>query len=188
MNFPWGDPRSHSFVTNVGLLTSDGPLGPNIMACEWTHHVSYEPGLIAVCVGPDHATHENIAATREFGVSIAASDQNVLANTAGGSTGREIDKMKVCEELGFRFIKAKRIRPPLVEGAVLMAECRLKERITLGDHTMFVGDVLEAVRDATKIPLIYHSGKFWQFGESIAKPSQNERDRIGKIVEQHRRK
>ena len=36
------------FLTNVGLITSDGPYGPNVMAAEWTHHISYSPGLIAV--------------------------------------------------------------------------------------------------------------------------------------------
>ena len=53
MDLPWGDDCSKKFVTNVGLITSDGPHGPNIMACEWTHHVSYSPGLIAVCIGPE---------------------------------------------------------------------------------------------------------------------------------------
>ncbi len=50
MNLPWGDEKSNKFVTNVGLITSNGPYGHNIMAAEWTHHISYNPGLIAVCI------------------------------------------------------------------------------------------------------------------------------------------
>lgn len=41
MELPWNDPRSNKFATTIGLITSDGPYGPNIMACEWTHHLSY---------------------------------------------------------------------------------------------------------------------------------------------------
>ena len=60
MDLPWGDERTKQFVTNVGLITSNGPYGDNVMAAEWAHHVSYEPGLIAVCINPKDATHKNI--------------------------------------------------------------------------------------------------------------------------------
>ena len=50
MDLPWGDEISNKFITNVGLITSDGPFGADVMACEWTHHISYSPGLIAVCI------------------------------------------------------------------------------------------------------------------------------------------
>lgn len=187
MDLPWGDPRSNTFVTNVGLITSDGPIGPNIMACEWTHHVSYTPGLIAICVGPHHATHENIAASKEFGVSIAASDQNVLASIAGNSTGKEVNKIAALRELGVRLYPGKKVKLLMVEGAVMNAECRVVQEIVLGDHTMFVGEVLEATVNAEKSPLILHGGTYWQFGEQIAKPSQAERDRVHVIVEKHQR-
>ncbi len=51
MDLPWGDPRSNKFATTIGLITSDGPNKQNIMASEWTHHLSYRPGLIAVSLG-----------------------------------------------------------------------------------------------------------------------------------------
>jgi len=40
------------------------------MACEWTHHLSYRPGLIAVYLGPNKTTVENIMTTKEFGVNL----------------------------------------------------------------------------------------------------------------------
>jgi flavin reductase (DIM6/NTAB) family NADH-FMN oxidoreductase RutF len=52
MELPWNEPRSNKFVTIVGLITSSGSSGPNIMACEWTHHLSYKPGVIAVSLCP----------------------------------------------------------------------------------------------------------------------------------------
>ena len=41
----------NKFATTIGLITSSGSSGPNIMAYEWTHHLSYKPGLIAVSLG-----------------------------------------------------------------------------------------------------------------------------------------
>ena len=93
MDLPWGDSRSNQFVTNVGLITSNGPYGHNIMAAEWTHQISYEPGLIAVCINPRDATHANIAKTKEFGVNLCVSDQNVMSSVAGGNSGKSVDKI-----------------------------------------------------------------------------------------------
>ncbi len=56
MEVPWNDPRSNKFVTIIWLITSSGSSGPNIMACEWTHHLSYKPELIAISLGPTKLT------------------------------------------------------------------------------------------------------------------------------------
>ena len=32
MELPWNDPRSNKFATTIGLITSSGSSGPNIMA------------------------------------------------------------------------------------------------------------------------------------------------------------
>jgi flavin reductase (DIM6/NTAB) family NADH-FMN oxidoreductase RutF len=186
MDLPWGDPRSNAFMTNVGLITSDGPHGQNIMAAEWTHHISYKPGLIAVNIHPTDATAENIEKTKEFGVNLCAADQNVASSIAGGSTGREVDKIKVLKELGVEFYPARKIRALMVKGAALNAECRLVQAIPLGDHTMFVGEVLEASVSG-RPPLAYHDGKYWKVGERIPKPGQDVLDRIQKLVGKHRK-
>ena len=167
------------------MTTSDGPFGPNVMACEWTHHISYQPGLIAVSVGHTKATVENIRNSKEFGVNLCASDQSVLSSVAGGYTGSMYDKVNALKEIGFEFYKAKRIRPLMVKGAVLNIECRLYKEITLGDHITFVGEVVEASNNPDKVPLAYHRGKYWIMDTNLVKPSMEERERIKKIVEKY---
>jgi len=56
MEVPWNNQRSNKFVTIIWLITSSGSSGPNIMACEWTHHLSYKPELIAISLGPTKLT------------------------------------------------------------------------------------------------------------------------------------
>ncbi|MEK6909707.1 MAG: flavin reductase [Candidatus Aenigmatarchaeota archaeon] len=111
MDLPDWDEKSLKFITNVGLITSDGPFGPNIMSSEWTHHLSYSPGLIAVCPRPSRTTYENIKETKEFGVSLCAVDQAGMASISGGYHGREYDKIKALKELGFEFIKQRKLNP-----------------------------------------------------------------------------
>ena len=173
MDLPWGDDRTGQFVTNVGLITSNGPHGQNISADEWAHHVSYSPGMIAVCIHREDATHANIVKSKEFGVNLAAFDQNVLSSIAGGSSGKEIDKIRALKELGFKFFKGKKIKALMVEGAALSVECKLLKKIELGDHTMFVGEVVEIHPLSGKEPIIYHGGKYWKFGSKIGLPRKS---------------
>jgi flavin reductase (DIM6/NTAB) family NADH-FMN oxidoreductase RutF len=115
MDLLWNDKRTRQFVTNIGLITTAGPLGRNIMAAEWTHHISYSPSLIAVNIRGHDATAENIRESKEFGVNIAAEDQNLLCSVAGRYTGRYVDKISVLEENGIaEFYNAKHIKVLMV--------------------------------------------------------------------------
>jgi len=187
VDLPWGDDRSNTFVTNIGLVTSDGPCGPNVMACEWTYHISYRPGLIAVCIRPQDATHENIQHTKEFGVNLCATDQSVMSSLGGGYTGKQYDKVSALKELGWQFYQAKQIKAPMITGAAMNAECRVVQASSFGDHTMFVGEIVEASHTPEQGPLAYHSGKYWLLEKNVAKPSDEERTNMSKIVETHKK-
>jgi len=155
------------------------------MAAEWTHHISYAPSLIVVNIRSDDATAENINETKEFGVNLAAEDQNILCSIAGKYTGKQVDKISIFKELGIVFYKAKKIKAPMIKGAAMNAECRLVKQEALGDHTMFVGEVVEISADENIRPLVYHNGKYWKLGDNISKPPQEILDKIKKIAEMH---
>ena len=187
MDIPWGSDESKKFATNVGLITSNGPHGHNVMAAEWTHHVSYSPGMIMVNVGFDKATEANIMKTKEFGVSLAATDQNIFTSIAGNNSGKEVDKISVLKEMGAELYKAKKIDVMMVKGASLNAECKLVKMEKLGDHMMFVGEVID-LKAAEKDSIIYAKGKYWKLGDNIPRPGPEEIEKINKIIEKHKKK
>jgi len=154
-----------AFATTVGLITTGGPGGPNVMAAEWTYHVSYNPFLILVLVRSTHATHRAILEETEFGVSLCSEAMVRQANFAGSYSKHSMDKLS--SEL-FELYPAQRIRAPLVRGAILNAECRLVATHEIGDHTAFVGEVVAATWDPEKRPLVLHRG-YRGLGERIAK-------------------
>ncbi len=187
MDISWGSEQARKFVTTVGLITSDGPHGPNVMSAEWTHQVSYSPGLIAVCLHPMHATTENIQKSREFGVNIAAHDQSTLASLAGGNKGKQTDKVAALKELGFKFYQAKQIKAPMIEGAALNVECKVVQELVTGDHITFIGEALDVKHNPDKPPLPFFDGKFWKFTETLPKPAQGELDRFAKVMAKHKK-
>ena len=186
MDIKWSSDEAGKFITNVGLITSNGSYGNNIMACEWTHHVSYNPGLIAVSIKPNRATNKNIKESGKFGVNICAHDQNIISSIAGNNSGKNINKIEALKKLGYKFYNAENIKCLMVEGASLNVECKVIKTIELGDHTMFIGEAL-STKIGNKKPLIYHNGKYYKLGENIKKPSKNELEGINKIIEKHKR-
>lgn len=172
------------FITNVGLITSNGPYGHNVMACEWTHQLSYTPPLIAVCIRPGKATFENIRSSKEFGVNIAAFDQNIVASVAGNHHGKTVDKISVLKELGLVFYQAETINALMIEGASLNAECKLVKFIEIGDHPLFIGEI-QNVKQAEKEPLIYYQGKYFRLGDRIHKPDQPKLEAIAELVKKY---
>ncbi len=186
MDISWGSEAHHKFVTNVGLITSNGPHSHNIMAAEWTHMVSYSPGLIMVNIGYRKATLENIRKTKEFGVSIAAADQNIISSISGGSSGRDVDKIETLKELGFEFYKAKKIDVLMVKGAAMNAEMKVIKIEDMGDHAMVLGEVLD-LKTTGNEPLAYNKGKYWALDKQVTKPTDAEREKIRKLVEKNKK-
>ncbi|MFQ5985959.1 MAG: flavin reductase [Thermoplasmata archaeon] len=143
------------FTTGVSLVTTRGRGGDNVMAAEWTFHVSYEPFLIAVHIRPGKATYEAIEESREFGVNLVPEDLVNAMSFAGHFTGRETDK--ISSDL-FETYPAEKIEAPLIRGALLNAECRVVQKVPMGDHTAFVGEVVAFSVDGSKGPVVLHKG------------------------------
>jgi len=186
MDLPWGDETSRNFVTNVGLVTSNGPYGHNIMACEWTHHISYSPGLVAICIGYNGATIKNIRKIKEFGISLTSIGQSTLSSLSGMYTGKDTDKIKALQAIGFNFYKGKKIGVMMVRDAALNIECKLYKELELGDHVMVIGEAV-VIKNNDKDPLALHAGKYWKMITPLKKPTDKAREEMSKVMDKHKK-
>lgn len=164
---PTATPRDafRAFTTGCALITTDGPLGPNVMAAEWTFNVSYDPFLILVSIDPANRTHDIIHETREFGVNVVSESQIAAMAFAGHYSKADTDKLSSGL---FEVVPAKKIRAPMILGSLLQAECRLVQEIPMGDHTGFLGEVVEFSADPAGKPVVLHHGSR-HLGERIAR-------------------
>ena len=152
-----------------------------------TSYILDSPGLIAVCIGQNKATHENINQTKEFGVNLCSTEQSIMSSVAGGYTGSRYNKMNALKELGFEFYEGKKIRAAMIKEAAVNIECILSQEIILGDHTTYVGEVVESSNNADKAPLAYHGGRYFILNTNVEKLSHEERERIRNVVEKHKK-
>jgi flavin reductase (DIM6/NTAB) family NADH-FMN oxidoreductase RutF len=167
------EPKLYQYFANtVNLLTSCNQAGKvNVMACEWTMNVSFTPFKILCVVGIETLTHAYITESKEFGVNLCADTQASLANFAGNVSGRDVDKLS---ESGFAGLiyASTHIKPPLIRGCILNAECVVEEIFPMGEYTGFLGLSLAETVDTEAKPLFYHQRKYFQLGAQILKPQK----------------
>ncbi len=154
-----------AFTTTCALITTEGPRGPNVMAAEWTFNVSYHPFLVLVSIDPENRTHDMILEAKEFGINLVSEDQIPAMAFAGHYSKADTDKLS--SEL-FETYPAKKIHAPMIRGSVLAAECRLVQAIPMGDHTGFLGEVVEFTVNPEAAPAVLHHGSR-HLGERIAR-------------------
>ncbi|MDI6846926.1 MAG: flavin reductase family protein [Candidatus Bathyarchaeia archaeon] len=147
------------------LVSCAGKTGkPNIITLAWAMPTSINPPLVAVSIAPRRHSHSLIEETKEFVVNIPT--MNILKETlfCGRVSGREHDKFK---EAGLTPLPAKKVKPPIIKECVAHLECKLHSQFTTGDHTIFVGEIVEAYADKNaftegynleKAKMIFHLG------------------------------
>ena len=165
----------------VVLVTCINPLKRtmNIITLAWTTPISRHPPLLLLGMAPKRYSHELIAGPKEFVVNIPTVDIVKETLFCGRRTGRIHDKFA---ETGLTPLPAKMIRPPIIKECVAHLECKLHQQISMGDHTLFVGEVQTAYVnegvfngkfDLEKVKLIYHAGgdDFATLAPEIVSPS-----------------
>jgi len=75
----------------------------------------------------------------------------------------------------------------MIQDAAMNAECRLMKQEELGDHIMFVGEIIEISANENIKPLVYHNGRYWRLGENVLSPQPEIKETIEKLSEKYRR-
>lgn len=107
--------------------------------------LSLDPPLVLVCLENRLDTRAALERTRHFGVSILAADQAHVSDQFAARLADRFDGISV---------RAGALGDPLIEGAVCHIECRVYDVLRGGDHTIFVGEVLDSAT-TDGLPLIY---------------------------------
>jgi len=143
------------FATGVTVVTAGRTMPRGMTANSFTS-VSLDPPLILVCVHRQAAMHAAILAEEAFAVSMLASHQEPVARYfADKARPRGEREFDVVDQTPGRFTGA-----PLVRGAVAWLECKLAAVHDGGDHSIFIGEVLDFGRGAVRDALLFYSGAF----------------------------
>ena len=113
--------------------------------------VTSEPARVAVIINKKNLTHEFIAKSGLFAVSVLEeSAPMTFLGLFGFRSGREVDKLsQVQYKIGITGC------PLVLEQALSVLEAKVIDQIDLGTHTIFIGDTVNAEVLKEGRPLTY---------------------------------
>ncbi|MHC5055108.1 MAG: flavin reductase family protein [Planctomycetota bacterium] len=153
----------------VTSMSEDGK--PNIITLGETFNISIaEPVIVGIAIAKPRYSHELISRSKEYVVNLATAAMVRKVDLCGTCSGREVDKFT---EIGLTPVPASKVKPPLI------AECRVIGVHEIGDHDLFLGEVVaehvdEAaldekgrIRSDALDPLCYMNGEYWSAGAKL---------------------
>lgn len=143
------------FGTGVTVLSVGGVNCHGMTANSFTS-VSLDPPLVLACVAKSALMHAAILAAGSYGVSILGAHQERLARYfADRRRPSGVDQFDVADWFPGTYSGA-----PLLVGSLAWLECQLVEAYDGGDHSIFVGRVLDMGRELGGGALMFFEGGF----------------------------
>jgi flavin reductase (DIM6/NTAB) family NADH-FMN oxidoreductase RutF len=112
----------------------------NGMTLNWATQVSFDPKLVAVSIELTAYTHDLVSEGRVFSLNII--DQEDRAIVRKFTKPVEVD-LEARTLNGFPYHDG-RSGAPILDQAVAYVDCEVRESVSLGGHTLFVGEVVDA--------------------------------------------
>jgi flavin reductase (DIM6/NTAB) family NADH-FMN oxidoreductase RutF len=111
----------------------------NGMTINWVTQVSFDPKLMGVAVEREAFTHELVADGGVFSLNLVAEDDRALVRkfTKPGDVDRAAHTLN-----GFPFHDGT-TGAPVLDQAVAFLDCEVRQAVELGDHTLFLGEVVD---------------------------------------------
>ena len=145
-------------VTVVTYAGFDGPRGVTIGSFT---SVSLAPPLVSFNLMLNSQTHDDLLGVDHFLVQILSADQAFIgerfAHPELSSTAQFDGIPHRTDEYGI----------PWLEGILATVFCRPFETMPAGDHTLVLGEVLEATMHRAGRPLVYYQNAYREVGDVV---------------------
>jgi len=153
------------FATGVAITTVlDSSGAPHGMTVNSFTSVSLQPPLVLVCIDHKAGILDHFLKTEFFAINILRETQQTLS-------------MRFARPGEDRFGSvewyAGDTGVPLIPGALATLECSVFQRLDSGDHTVVIGEVVNAIRHEGR-PLLYFSSAYQCLENTDAEPVDEE--------------
>ena len=145
-----------ALVHGVYVVTTRMGNRVNGMTASWVSQVSLSPLLLMASIAPPRYSHDLIKESGIFAVNVLTREQIDLGKRFGFQSGRRVDKFA-----GLEYITAA-TGSPILPQAYAFFDVKLVNTFPAGDHTLFVGEVLEAkILHSETQPLVFSKKDFF---------------------------
>lgn len=166
------------FPAPAALVVTGDQDDTNIITVAWIGIMSSRPPALAISLKSSRYSLEKIKNAKEFTVNIPKSSMYKEADYCGIRSGKNVDKF---EATGFTKSKSHSVNAPGIEECPFTLECVLIEEKLVGEWTMMIAEIKEALLDESCIddegnintedidPLIYIPTirEYWTLGTKL---------------------
>lgn len=137
------------FATGVTVITTEVDGNVHGMTANAFMSVSLNPKLVVVSIGERAQMLEKIKDSKKYAINILASNQQELSMIFAGQTKDKRD-VSFARLNGF----------PVISGALAQVTCEVVSQHVEGDHTLFIGKVVDLFVKDDGEPLLYVNGQY----------------------------
>lgn len=114
----------------------------NLLTLDWHTPLSFSPMMYAISVGKTRFSLELIRKSGVFVVNFMSKDFEKEIVYCGYHTGKDKDKFKAA---GLEKEESEKIDCPRLKAALALLECKVIKELDVGDHMLFIAEVVNAV-------------------------------------------
>lgn len=129
--------RHFPYGLYVITVTADGE--EHGMTANWVTQAAFEPPMVAVAIENTSKTIAMIRDSHHFAINVLRTGQRELAGKLGRTSTQAPHKLK-----GVKTRPAPGAGTPVLADGLGWVECRLMTTLPAGDHTLVLGEVIEA--------------------------------------------
>ena len=145
--------KTIAYPTPVFVIgTYDKKGKPNAMTVSWGGISCSYPPCISISIKETAYTYNNITDNEAFTVNIPSETYIKESDYLGIASGKNEDKFI---KTGLTPVKSELVDAPYIEEFPLVLECKLINKIELGLHTQFTGEIVDIKVDEN----LYNNGK-----------------------------
>ena len=163
-------------VPAVLVSCADREGNSNILTVAWAGTVCSTPPMLSISVRPERYSFHMIRETGEFVVNLTTEKLARVTDLCGVKSGRNVDKWK---ETGLTQETGEIVKVPLIRECPVNLECRVRQEMELGSHSLFIAEVVSVHVDDAYMdeknrfhlekasPICYSHGAYFGLGKQV---------------------
>lgn len=160
----------------VMVSLTDKTGNSNIITLAWAGTICTNPPMLSVSIRPERYSYDIIKETGEFVVNLTTKELTYATDYCGVKSGRDVDKFK---EMKLTKLDSEKIKAVAIAESPVNIECKVREIMELGSHSLFIADVVNLRVDGklldekgrfnlAKSELIaYSHGRYYELGKEL---------------------
>lgn len=137
------------FVSGVTVITCQSDDGVHGMTANSFISVSLDPARALVSVRKAARMHSLLSKSDMFGLSVLSADQAAVSAHFAGAPVSDF-------EPHFEH----RCGVPVIASSIAWMVCRRDHVVAVGDHSLFIGELIDCDHDPVANPLVYFGGRY----------------------------